>query len=288
MKTCLECRPCLAKLAVDLATRSTDQKSVQQAITAEAFRSIANDNMTMPPAFQARKVMDIAIALSGSERDLFREEKRKSALLAEELLAKLDQIREYNAEDFESRLRLAIAGNMLDFGIYCGMDMEEALKTVKLAFTRPIDRTAAEQLKKQMDSAKHILYILDNCGEAVFDREFMAPYSRKITLAVRGRNALNDVTAAEIAESGLSQYAGRIVDNGPSGIPGVVPELAGRVFNRVFQEADLIIAKGQGNFESLNECDRPIAFLFLVKCPVLVREIGAELYSSQIRLYNMP
>ena len=141
-----------------------------------------------------------------------------------------------------------------------------------------------------MDSARSILWIFDNCGEAVFDRPLMEPYRAKVTLAVRGRPAFNDMTRAELAASGYPEgWAGGGVVSNDDGVPGVVDATCGEAFRAAFAAADLVVAKGQANFETMSERgDKPIAFLFLAKCPVVCRAIGAEPGTIQVRLHNVP
>lgn len=281
MKTCLECLPCLGRNAVDIAARAGIPDAVRHIIVARSLRLLADCDMSMPPPFYARRIMNIGLEEGGSAcGELYAAEKECSAQLAELLLKELPSIPEYDPDSFESRLRLAVAGNILDFGIFSGLDIPSAVQSVKLAFTKTIDSGAAERLKAKMDSAEKILYLLDNCGESVFDRVFMEPYRGKITLGVRGCACLNDVTAGDLASSGFSPDM-PVVSNG-TGIPGTIPECTPPEFQKAFAEADLIIAKGQGNFETLNGTDRPAAFLFLVKCGVVARELGAELNSIQI------
>ena len=284
MNACLECLPCLGKNAVDAARRSTEDPELRKKIVAESFRLLADNDCRMPPPYTARKILDIALELTG-RTDIYAEEKRRSNKLAKQLIAELPGIGEYRPDDFESRLRLAAAGNILDFGIYADLDIQLAMDAVKAVFMKKISADAVTLLRRNMNSAGKILYILDNCGEAVFDKEFMVPYKEKITLGVRGRAAFNDVTAADLPDCGLDGW--KFVSNGAAGIPGTILSECGEDFRREFEHADLIIAKGQGNFETLNECGRPIAFLFLAKCPVVIRTIGAEKNSIQIRLNNL-
>ena len=202
------------------------------------------------------------------------------------VLSSLEKIPEYDPADFESRLRLAIAGNILDFGIFNDLDIERALQTVRNVFSQVLDREAVKRIQARMDSAERILYVLDNCGEAVFDRVFMEPYRHKITLAVRGRAVFNDVLESDLADSGLAGFTRGVIATGQDRAPGVILSQCSEEFRRVFADSDLIIAKGQGNFETMNEYSEPIAFLFLAKCSVVIREIQAEPNSIQVRTLN--
>jgi hypothetical protein len=285
MKACIECLPCLGKNAVDSAKRSTANPEIRKKIVTQAFQVLSKADFSMSPPYYARKILNLSNELTG-QQDLYGAEKRKSNELAEKLLLELPNIPQYNPDDFESRIRLAIAGNILDFGIYCDLDIASALEVVKQTFAKPLDSAAVKRVKERMDSAEKILYVLDNCGEAVFDRVFMEPYREKIVLGIRGCAVFNDVTRDDLADCGLEGFTQGVVSNGPEGYPGVIIQEAPDEFLKEFNSADLIVSKGQGNFETLSDSTAPIAFLFLAKCPVVLREIGAELHSIQVRTIN--
>jgi len=284
MKTYLECLPCLSRNAFNAACRCSNDAETRLRIAQDSMRMLADSDLSEPPPFYARVIADIALKAAGADCDPYRAEKERSAMLAKRLLDELDSIPEYDPDDFESRLRLAVAGNILDFGIFADLDLDEAMKTIRQAFIKPIDRDAVRKLRQRIEHAKKILYVLDNCGEAVFDRVFMELFQDKVTVGVRGRNSLNDVTRAELAVSGFDPSI-PVVDNG-SGIPGVMEHLAGEEFQNAMRTADLIIAKGQGNFETMDEIPYPASFLFLAKCPVVIQKIHAEEKSIQVRNIN--
>ena len=313
MRACLDCLPCLARNATELARRSArGDAALEGRIAAEGMRILgraAEAGYPLPPPCYARQLIDNALAMSGGAvPDPWAPEKKTSTELAFKLMARLDEIpgwardavavncdppvtaggSQFIASEFEKRLRLAIAGNILDFSIYADLDIAAAMETMATAFTKPVDTAAVAELKRRMDEAKSILWIFDNCGEAVFDRLLMEPYREKITLAVRGKPAFNDLTCAELAESGYSEgyAAGGVVSN-DDGVPGVVDATCGTAFRAAFSRADLIIAKGQANFETMSaRTDKPIAFLFLAKCPVVCREMGAQPQTIQVVLHN--
>ena len=293
MKACLDCLPCLARNATELARRSArGDAALEGRIVAEGMRILgraAEEGYALPPPCYARQLIDNALAMSGGAvPDPWAEEKKTSTELALKLMDRLDEIPGWDPNSFESCLRLAIAGNILDFSIYADLDIAAAMETMATAFTKPVDTAAVAKLKRRMDAAKSILWIFDNCGEAVFDRLLMEPYRGKITLAVRGRPAFNDMTRAELAVSGYAEgfAAGGVVSN-DDGVPGVVDETCGAAFRATFAAADLVVAKGQANFETMSErTDKPIAFLFLAKCPVVCREVGARPQTIQVVLHN--
>lgn len=291
MRACLDCLPCLARNATELARKSAQGDDALEAEIArsgmEILGNVAVEGYSLPPPCYARRLIDNALAkCGGAVPDPWAKEKKISTELALKLMERLHEIPGWNPESFESRLRLAVAGNILDFSIYADLDVAAAMEQMSTAFTKPVDKAAVAELKQRMDEARSILWIFDNCGEAVFDRLLMEPYREKITLAVRGKPAFNDMTRAELAESGYPDgfAVGGVVSN-DDGVPGVVDATCGENFRKAFSSADLIVAKGQANFETMNErTDKRIAFLFLAKCPVVCRAIGAAPKTIQVRL----
>lgn len=288
MLACPDCLPCLARNAVELARRSARGDAALEArIASEGMRILADaaaEGFALPPPCYARRLIDNALAsCGGAVPDPWAKEKADSTELAKRLMKRMD------CDGFERRLRLSIAGNILDFSIYADLDIAAAMAKMDEAFTNPIDEAAVAALQRLMDSAHSILWIFDNCGEAVFDRPLMEPYRAKVTLAVRGRPAFNDMTRAELAASGYPEgWAGGGIVSNDDGVPGVVDATCGEAFRAAFAAADLIVAKGQANFETMNERgDKPIAFLFLAKCPVVCGAIGAEAGTIQVRLHNV-
>jgi uncharacterized protein with ATP-grasp and redox domains len=339
MRACKECISCLGRNARELARRSArGDEALERRIADEGMRILADaeaDGFTLPPPCYARRLIDNALSLcNGAVPDPWAKEKADSTELAKKLLAQLgfstnanknlcgsvalcennpaNPVNLVEKKDFEHRLRLAIAGNILDFSIYADLDIAAAMEKMEEAFEKPIcgeiishrDTEAQREslstnanenpyvsaLRKRMDEARSILWIFDNCGEAVFDRLLLEPYRAKVTLAVRGRPAFNDMTHAELAASGYPEgWAGGGVVSNDDGIPGVVDATCGAEFRAAFAAADLVVAKGQANFETMNErTDKPIAFLFLAKCPVVCRAIGADPGTIQVRLHNFP
>ena len=316
MRACIDCLPCLARNAVELARKSAQGDAALEAEIArsgmEILGAAASDGYPLPPPCYARKLMDNALAKCGGRvPDPWKKEKKTSTELALKLMEQMglytngnchncSQITNTNFDisalsaslweinnsmsEFEKRVRLAVAGNILDFCIYADLDIGNAMETVATAFTKPVDSAAVAELKRRMDEAKSILWIFDNCGEAVFDRLLMEPYRDKLTLAVRGKPAFNDVTRAELEESGFPpDFANGGVVSNDDGVPGVVDATCGERFRAAFAGADLIVAKGQANFETMSErTDKPIAFLFLAKCPVVCRAINAEPKTIQV------
>ncbi len=215
-----------------------------------------------PPQL-AEKVFAMVAEASGVD-DPFRAEKEKSTLLAQQIYKKY----EHADLSFDETLLLAIAGNVIDYGVNPDFKIDEAEKLIDEACKEPYDRAAARDLQRRMDEADSIFYILDNCGEAVLDALLLRRYRDKITLGVRGGAILNDVTRAELAPSGLGDYP--VVDTNRRS-PGAPLADVGAEFLEHLNTSSLVIAKGQGNLESLcpDFTARPIYHLLRLKCRVV-------------------
>lgn len=285
MKTYLCCVQCLVRNTIKIAEMLAENEQEKEKIVKEMLKEIADFDYNTPPPFMARRIYSYAAERTGI-KDPYLKQKDDSTRIAKELLNKFIQEDHLDINDFESLVRLAIGGNIIDFGVNCDLDLNEAKKSIEAAFTKQLDRNALEQAEQAMDSAQNILYLLDNCGEAVFDTLLVRKYRSKITLSVKGVPILNDVTRREVLDSGFGGIVKRIVDTGDC-TPGVSLEHSSPEFLDAFRRADLIVAKGQGNYESLNRTDKPVLFLFMAKCDLVADLLGAEKNSFQIICSNL-
>ena len=147
---------------------------------------------------------------------------------------------------------------------------------------KELETKTVDELHKQIREAKDILYLGDNAGEIVFDRLFIEqlPY-QKLTYVVRGEPIINDVTIEDAREVDMCDLV-EVIDNG-SDAPGTILDNCSHEFQKRFAYSDLIIAKGQGNYETLSDVDQRIFFLLQVKCPVIARDIGCEVGSFVVK-----
>jgi uncharacterized protein with ATP-grasp and redox domains len=207
--------------------------------------------------------------------DIFADLKDLSNRKALDLLPELVKKVEESNEPLRTAALLAIAGNIIDYGAHHDFDINTSIE--KCLHTKPaIDDL--EQLRRDLDKAGKILYLGDNCGEAAFDRLLIAQTGEEITYAVKERPIINDALKEDAATCGLGDLC-RIISNGTD-CPGTPLEKCSEEFREIFAEADLIISKGQGNFETLSEVSAPIYFLLMVKCEVVAEHV-AELTGRQ-------
>lgn len=212
--------------------------------------------------------------------DLFSEEKRNSnktaALLYDKWKDKVLQ-----AEDpFMLALRLSIAGNIMDYGANVKIDIESTIQNV-LNADFAIDYS--EMLREKIAKAEKILYLGDNAGEIVFDKLFIEVINKEIVFAVKSNPIINDVTIEDARVSGIDKYA-EIITNGYDA-PSTVLSKCSKEFLDYYHNADVIISKGQGNFEGLiDEKDSRLFFLLMVKCDVIAEHIHAP--EKSFIIYN--
>lgn len=281
MRTHCDCFPCLARHVTELVKAWTPDETQQLALLQPALAALAQaDARRSPPDITCDLYNTLAHIAQTDDFDPYRQLKDDSTAYAWQIRRHLDRLPGWHPDAFEARLRLAIAGNVLDFSIFGDLKLEDALDTLSQAFSQPLDADAIDTLQRRIDEAHSILYLLDNCGEAVFDSLFIEAFRHKVTLVVRALPASNDVTRRELAASGLANLP--VLDNAQR-LPGLVPAKASPELQQALKQADLIIAKGQGNFECLNDENLPLVFLFMAKCPVVIREINARPKSLQIR-----
>lgn len=178
-----------------------------------------------------------------------------------------------SSNKFDTALRYAIAGNIIDFGPNHKFDVDD---TIDRVFTTELAINHSEQLKEEISKAKTILYLGDNCGEIVMDKLFLETINHpNVTYAVRNDYILNDATIKEAEEVGIPEVA-QLISNGDDA-PSTLLHRVSDEFREIYNKVDLIISKGMGNYEGLiNESDSRLFFLLMVKCPVIGKKIGAQ------------
>ena len=274
------CYRCILDQCAELALESAPAE--RNARLREYLETVLTHLDVGTPPELAEALFDIHRKRTGID-DPFAEKKRASTELALQLLSEFSAEVDASDDPFLSALRFAIGGNVIDYGATPGFRLETAAAAIRQAADQPLDLNAAEELRRRTAEARNVLYILDNCGEAVFDRLLIDRIgANKVTLGVRGGAIINDVTRAELESSGLGGLP--VIDTGAR-LPGVSLKRSSPEFLAAVRRADAVIAKGQGNFESLyGEPEYAnVFFLFRVKCPVLVTFAGVEQNSLQVR-----
>jgi uncharacterized protein with ATP-grasp and redox domains len=205
--------------------------------------------------------------------DPYKEEKKQSNDLVLGMYPELKDIVFQSNNYFNTALRLAIAGNIIDFGISNTFDLHSTIDKV-LNSDFAIDDSI--QLKQALSEAKTVLYLGDNCGEIVFDKLFIETIMHpNLIYAVRGVPVINDVTLEDAKYVEMDLVAD-VISNGYDA-PSTLLDHCSSEFLEVFNRADVIISKGQGNLEGLlGKTQKEVYFLLMVKCEVIADVLGVK------------
>jgi damage-control phosphatase, subfamily I len=284
MNTALDCIPCFVKQSLNVARLMTADEQFHERIVREVLLRTSRMDLTQPPPVLAQSIHRQVCQLVG-QADPYITAKQESNRLALALLPGWEERIRASANPRQATVRLAIAANIIDFGIKGDLTAEDIPAALDDSFAGSLEGNI-EQLFEAVAHARDILFLADNAGELVFDRLLLGLLPReKITVVVKGGPAINDALAADAEAAGLCGWIA-VIDNG-SDATGSLLESCSEAFRHRFARADLIIAKGQANYESLDGCDQEVFFLFKVKCPVVARHIGHRVGSLVIHR-NVP
>lgn len=271
MKTHFDCIPCIIRQSLDSARLVTDDEQIHEQILREVLAAAAQMDLEQSPPVMAQTIHRRLRELTG-QTDPYREVKDRFNQLALKYCHKFRNRLQQAENPLEVAVRLAIAGNIIDFGVKSALGEQEVVDAIETCLTDPLSGNV-DEFSEAIEKARNILYLTDNAGEIVFDRLLIEQLPRdRVVVAVKGGPVINDATLCDAEVAGLTDLV-RVMDNG-SDAPGTVLADCSMEFRRHFEEADLIISKGQGNYETLGESPRPIFFLLRVKCLMVARDTG--------------
>jgi len=271
--------PCIFRQTLDAVRRVSEDPAFHEQVVREVAGWVQTADLNQPPPVLAQRIHRLLRERTGVV-DPYAGAKARDNALALSLLPELRERLARAADPLFLAVRLAIAGNLIDLGPKHELSAEEILRAIRQAESEPFSGEI-ESLRKASASARQILYLADNAGEIVLDRllvERLGP--SRVTVAVRGVPVINDATLSDAQAAGLSEVA-EVISNG-SDAPGTVLSDCNAAFRERFAQADLVISKGQGNFETLSAAPRDICFLFKVKCPVVAAKAGLPLGSQAL------
>ncbi len=269
MRTHPECFPCFLRQTI-IALEQHGARERCEEIIKEVLPVIAGADTLKPPAYTTTFIHRLIRNRLGD--DPFKNIKSTYNRIAMDLYPKLRGKMAESADPLRTAARLAIAGNVIDFGIYSSIDIEGSIGRALEQSIAVDDYTAFQEA---LPGAQDILYLLDNCGEIAFDRlliEELASRGKNVTAVVKGSPVLNDVTREDAEQVGLGSVC-RVIDNGSDAI-GTIIEWTSPTFREAFDRTDLVISKGQGNFETLTGTEKRTFFLFQSKCDLVSKELG--------------
>jgi len=270
MKTYLECIPCFFKQALFAARVATEDDRIIKKVLDRVGMLVKDIPLENTPPETGQIVYDTVREVTGVE-DPFLEIKQASIDQAAAMVQSLEKKIANSNDRMRTAAKISIAGNIIDFGANASFDLNE---TVDQVLGSPPAIDDYHLLREKIGRAQRILYLGDNAGETVFDRLFIREIKKRVVYAVRQSPIINDATIEEARQSGLHEVA-EVISSGSSA-PGTILEKCTDEFVEIFRNADIIISKGQGNFETLSDAKGPVFFLLKVKCPVIARDLGVK------------
>jgi len=279
MKSKPDCLPCSVKQALSAARAAGVDEACQLEVVRAAVEAMRHFRLDFTPAHNSTLALWAAHEALGND-DPFAAQKRRYNELALQMYPRLKALVAEAEDRLEAAVKVAVAGNVIDLGILgrlSGHDVDIE-GTIAEVFAQGLAINDLPALKAALRHAHRVLYLGDNAGEIVFDKvliEEIAATGAEVTFAVKDRPILNDVTEEDAQAVGMGEVA-RVISTG-SGEIGVPLEDCSAAFHDEFAVAELIISKGQGNFESLDDVPAPVFFILKAKCEVTAAALDVHL-----------
>ena len=277
MKTDLECVPCIIKQCINTLNLTKCSSIIAKKAIKELLNNLRVIDYSLPPAYNSDIAYSISRKLTGV-KDPYYKLKKEYNKLALEIYPKLKEIVRLSSDSLYTGVKIAVEGNVFDLGININkgnpLDFEKIIDDIK---SMPLAVDDYTKFKKSLDKATNILYISDNAGELVFDKIFieeLIKQHKNVVLSVKSGPVINDATQEDVKEIGLDSLV-KVVETGNDKI-GVNFKYISDEFLKEFRKADLIISKGQGNFETLYDIGANIFFMLKAKCKKIARELGVN------------
>lgn len=270
MKTYLDCIPCFfdqALRAGRIATR--DQEKIKKLL--DAIGSMLKDlPLENTPPESGDVIYRTVREITGVD-DPFYEIKKLNIQEALDLYPEMKKIVSRSDNRLLTAVKLSIAGNIIDLGVRKKYNLIESIHDI---LNQDFAISHFDQFVARLGKATSVLYLGDNAGESVFDKLLIEELHKPVTYVVREIPVINDVTRQDAIDSGLDRVA-EIISSGSSA-PATILRLCNKDFINRFDHADMVISKGQGNYEGLSGVDRSVFFLLKAKCHVIAKDLGVE------------
>lgn len=281
MEIFLDCLPCVLRQVLEASRMATDDAKLQAAIMAESIQILSSyPSYGNSPALVGQ--MHQTVKRITGVSDPYRSVKQRDIRAAQRAYPDLKQFLDSKQDQLYWALKIAATGNIMDSAIYDNLDFEACLEN---ELAKPFTICDLDPFKKELCAANTVLIIGDNAGETVFDRVLMEHLvGCQITYAVRHGPVINDATIQDAHRAGLQDFA-EIITTG-SCAPGAVLSDCSTEFLNTFDNADVVISKGQGNFEALSDAQRSVFFLLKAKCHMIAGRFGVHLNDYVFQYHN--
>ncbi len=267
MKTYLDCYPCFMRQALSAARRAGASDDQQRQILLKTMEQLQNLPADATPPQMAHQI-HLMIKQLTKISDPYRQAKEEATQQALAMYPRLKEIVRNATDPLETAVRLAIAGNIIDLGVAESYDLKA---TVERVLKQPFAINDLASLRLSLANISAILYLADNAGETVFDRVLIETLKLPVTYVVKGGPIINDAIREDAIAAGIDQVA-EIIDNGTDAVGTLIDDCSSS-FRKRYEQAELIISKGQANYESLSTSSAPLFFLLQAKCNIIARDL---------------
>ncbi len=271
MKIQLDCLPCFLSQVLRASRMATDDEAIQAKIL-KAGLNIVKDYNSFRYAPEVGRALHFLVKQYTGIADPYQNIKQKHLNLALQYYPDLKRFLFQKCDRLYWVLKIAAIGNAFDAAINSELKDNDYLKE---ELPKEFKICDIERFRERLKNARTMLIIGDNAGETVFDKVLIEELlNLEISYAVRSGPIINDVTIEDAELAGLNRQV-RVVSTGCDA-PGVIRTECDREFQKIFKEADIVISKGQGNYETLSEEKRELFFLLKAKCPVIAGDLGVN------------
>ncbi len=277
MKTYPECYECLFRQASTVVKETELSREVQIQSLKNVLQILKDADPFLSPSEIAGET-NRALRKSLGIEDFYKEEKTANHKLALSFIDQLRGLIHEGPDALEQGLKISAAGNVIDIIHSNNYDLwQEVQDTVE----GELKGGGLKAFQQRIKEVPHILYLADNVGETIFDRVFIETLDIPVIYAVKSGPILNDATLEEALAARIDQVA-EVIETG-SQAPGTILSQCSSEFQELFKRSNLVISKGQANYETLDEEGEKVFFLLRVKCPVLGRQLEAPIGSLVLK-----
>ena len=277
MKVSRECIQCLARQAVEIAEEATSNVQIQEEIIKISLKELGEMDFNETAPEIAFKMHQHAKNITGVN-DPYKRLKEQYNEIAKEIYEKISREKWLDKAEnrFDMACRLAISGNIIDFSVGLNLEYSDIVKSVEDSIKHDIFGTGSAALQEAVEKSNNIMYIADNAGEIIFDKFLLESLpTKRVTYVVKGGPIVNDATMQDAIDTGVVDIV-KVIDNGHSA-QGTILRDCSSTFKDEFSKSDLIISKGQANFETLSDVkDKTIFYLLRAKCSSVASAIGCK------------
>ncbi len=275
MKATLDCLECAMTQALRAARIASADPAIHRRIVDDVARALPHADLSSSPAEVSLVVYELTSRYSGNA-DPYNALKRQQNALALAMEPEMRELLRQSDNPLLTALHLAAAGNIIDLGIMHA-DQIDVHGAVEQALREQFSIDHSAMLLDSLSRCRDLLYLLDNAGEIVFDKMLIEELQKhtRVTAVVKGGPILNDVLMEDAHEVGLTEVCD-VIDNGGAFI-GCPLDLVSPTFMERMTNADVIIGKGQGNYETVDDFDGDVFLLLKAKCEIIARHMGVSL-----------